>query len=60
MDPTPFVYDQTMYVMAGLCSMAFITNQFLRPVDPKYHIKPAEVVSIRGIDDMNDSSKNTK
>jgi hypothetical protein len=26
-DPTPFVYDQTMYLCAALQGLAFVTNQ---------------------------------
>lgn len=38
-DPTPFVYDKTLYTMAGLYSVAFFTNAMLRPVDPSLHDK---------------------
>ena len=38
-DPTPFVYDKTLYSMAGLCTCAWVTNALLKPVDPKLHIK---------------------
>ena len=36
-DPTPFLYDTTMYVMAGLLGLAFIANALVRPVDPRYY-----------------------
>lgn len=38
-DPSPFVYDQTLYVMAGLQSFALLTNMMLKPVDVTYHEK---------------------
>lgn len=31
-DPTPFVYDETMYVMAGFSTLALLTNQFVSPM----------------------------
>lgn len=36
-DPTPFIYDKTMLVMAGLQACAFLTNTMLKPIDKKYH-----------------------
>ena len=39
-DPTPFLYDTTMYVMAGLLGLAFFANLLVTPVDPKYHCQP--------------------
>ena len=39
-DPTPFLYDTTMYVMAGLLGLAFFANLLVMPVDPKYHCQP--------------------
>ena len=39
-DPTPFLYDTTMYVMAGLLGLAFFANLLGMPVDPKYHCQP--------------------
>ena len=36
-DPTPFLYDNTMFVMAGIQTCAFLTNQFMQPVDPSKH-----------------------
>lgn len=38
-DPTPSLYNQTMYLMAGLLIVAFVLNFLMRPVDAKYHIK---------------------
>ena len=38
-DPTPFVYDNTMYIMAGLQSLALLSNFIMKPVDSKHHIK---------------------
>lgn len=40
-DPTPFVYNETMYVAAGLTALAFATNQMMRPINPKYHEAPS-------------------
>jgi MFS family permease len=38
-NPTPSLYNQTMYLMAALLIVAFIANFFMRPVDPKHHMK---------------------
>ena len=35
-DPTPFIYDSTMYTMAGLALVASVSHYLIRPVDPKY------------------------
>lgn len=32
-DPTPFLYDSTCYVAAGLMSLAFLSNLATRPLD---------------------------
>ena len=38
-DPTPGLYNSTMYFMAGLLFVALILNLCMKPVDEKYHIK---------------------
>lgn len=38
-DPTPHLYDTTMYAMAGLLSVALCANAMIRPVHPKHHIR---------------------
>ncbi len=38
LDPTPTLYNQTMYLMAGLLVIAFMANFFMRPVHPSHHI----------------------
>lgn len=35
-DPSPFVYDSTMYAMAGLTALAAIAHYSVRPVPAKY------------------------
>ena len=35
-DPTPFLYNSTMYAMAGFLGVAAVANAMVRPVDPKY------------------------
>ncbi|PHS32668.1 MAG: MFS transporter [Methylophaga sp.] len=37
-DPTPSLYNQTMYLMAGLLIVAFIANFFMKPVHPSHHM----------------------
>jgi hypothetical protein len=36
-DPTPYLYDSTMYTMAGLMGVAAISHAFVRPVNQKYY-----------------------
>jgi len=38
-DPTPFLYDSTMYTMAGFMAMAAVGNAVVRPVNPKFFEK---------------------
>jgi MFS family permease len=37
-DPTPSLYNLTMYLMAGLLAIALVANALVRPVDPKHHL----------------------
>ena len=37
-DPTPSLYNQTMYLMAALLFIALIANLFMRPVNPKHYM----------------------
>ena len=45
-DPTPSLYNTTMYCMAGLLVVAFFANLMLRPVNERHHyremVQPAE------------------
>lgn len=38
-DPTPSLYNQTMYLMAGLLIIAFIANLLMKPVHHSHHMK---------------------
>jgi len=38
-DPTPTLYNSTMYVMATLLLIAFIANLTIRKVDSKHHVQ---------------------
>lgn len=38
-DPTPTLYNSTMYAMAALLLVAFVANLTLRKVDSKHHIQ---------------------
>ena len=38
-DPTSGLYNSTMILMAVLLGVALISNAFMRPVDPKHHIR---------------------
>ena len=37
-DPTPSLYNQTMYLMAALLFLALISNALMRPVAPEHHM----------------------
>ena len=37
-DPTPSLYNQTMYLMAGLLIVAFMANFFMKPVHHSHHM----------------------
>ncbi len=38
-DPTPSLYNQTMYLMAALLFIALVANALMRPVDAKHHLQ---------------------
>jgi len=38
-DPTPSLYNQTMYLMAALLIVAFIANFLMKPVHHSHHMK---------------------
>jgi MFS family permease len=37
-DPTPSLYNVTMYLMAALLAIALVANAAMRPVDAKHHL----------------------
>jgi MFS family permease len=38
LDPTPSLYNTTMYLMAALLFVALIANALMRPVHPRHHL----------------------
>jgi hypothetical protein len=42
-DPTSGLYNTTMILMAALLAIALISNAFMRPVDPRHHLRPSGV-----------------
>ena len=38
-DPTPSIYNSTMYAMAALLIIAFFSNWMVKPVNSKHHVK---------------------
>jgi len=38
-DPSPFIYNSTLYTMAGLATVASVVQLTMRPVNPKYFEK---------------------
>jgi MFS family permease len=45
-DPTPGVYNLTMYVMAGLLAIALVANALMAPVAAKHHMRDAQLASV--------------
>jgi MFS family permease len=43
-DPTPNLYNTTMYVMAGLLVVALLANFMVRPVSEKHHMASSQTV----------------
>jgi hypothetical protein len=46
-DPTPSLYNLTMYLMAALLAVAIVANALMSPVDAKHHMKDAQPVAER-------------
>ena len=46
-DPTPNLYNSTMYLMALLLAIALVSNALMRPVHPRHHMSEEELNSIR-------------
>ena len=42
-DPSPFLYNNTMYTMAGLVGVGAMLHFMVKPVDRKYFEKESEV-----------------
>jgi MFS family permease len=46
-DPTPSLYNLTMYLMAGLLAIALVANAAMRPVDAKHRMPEAHAADAR-------------
>ena len=46
-DPTPSLYNLTMYLMAALLAIALVANALMKPVDAKHHMPDAQAASAR-------------
>ena len=46
-DPTPSLYNSTMYLMAGLLAIALVANATMRPVATKHHMAETEPAPAR-------------
>jgi hypothetical protein len=42
-DPSATLYNTTMYAMAGLLAVAFISNLLIGPVSSKHHMTKKEL-----------------
>ncbi|WP_372802814.1 OFA family MFS transporter [Paracoccus seriniphilus] len=47
-DPTPSLYNTTMYCMAALLVVAFFANLFMRPVKEHHHHKEPDLMGVPG------------
>jgi MFS family permease len=45
-DPTPSLYNVTMYLMAALLAVALVANALMRPVDAKHHLPQGASVDV--------------
>jgi MFS family permease len=45
--PRDSVYDFTMYILAGMLALGFISNFFVRPLDKRWFMKEEELVAVR-------------
>ena len=41
-DPTPFLYDSSMYTAAGALCIALAANAIIRPVNARYHMRKGD------------------
>jgi len=39
LDPTPSLYNSTMYLMAALLAVGLVSNALMKPVDPRHHLQ---------------------
>jgi MFS family permease len=44
-DPTPSLYNLTMYLMAALLAIALVANALMKPVAPKHHMSETRLAS---------------
>jgi hypothetical protein len=47
--PNADVYDNILYVMAGLLVLGFICNLLIKPVNPKHYMTPTELEAERKV-----------
>jgi MFS family permease len=45
-DPTPSLYNLTMYLMAALLAIALVANAFMAPVAGKHHMRDGQVAAV--------------
>jgi len=46
-DPTPSLYNLTMYLMAALLAIALVANALMKPVAARHHMTEAQTASAR-------------
>jgi len=45
--PRAHLYDYTLYILAGMLVIGLICNWLVRPVDPKWYMRPEEVAKLQ-------------
>jgi hypothetical protein len=46
-DPTPSLYNLTMYLMAALLAIALVANALMKPVNANHFMSEAQMASAR-------------
>jgi hypothetical protein len=45
--PRAHLYDYTLYILAGMLVIGLICNWLVKPVDPKWYMRPEEVAKLQ-------------
>ena len=59
LDPTPHLYDSTMYTLAGMMGVAVVAHGLVRPIAPKTIDVTATATAVEVNDEHKDGSDST-
>ena len=59
-DPTPYIYNSTLYSLAGLAAVATAAQLTIRPVNPKFYETPAPAASSGPVVDVQSKEVGTE